>query len=67
MNLVSQIIALLLSLLTKDAYKKVIDKLLDAVEGVVTNSGNKTDDAIVLPLCRKARELLNVPDDDEIG
>jgi len=67
MTLISQIIALLLSMLTKETYKNVVDGLLDSVEQAVTDSDNKIDDAVVLPLCRKARALLDVPDDDNVG
>lgn len=67
MTLISQIIALLLSLLGKEAFKNAVDKLLDSVEQSVFDSDNKIDDAIVLPLCKKARELLDVPDDDNVN
>ena len=64
MNLISQIIALLLSMLPKEAFKKAVDKLLDSIENAVEESEGKLDDAIILPLCDKARELLDVPDND---
>ena len=67
MQLITQIVVTLLSLLSKDVFKKAVDALLDKIEEHVVNSPNKLDDAIVLPLCRKARKLLDVPDDDNVG
>ncbi|QGH73036.1 MAG: hypothetical protein [Siphoviridae sp. ctCJE6] len=63
-NVVSQIVATLLSLLNQDTFKKVVDGFLDKVEESVAGSESKVDDAVILPLCKKARELLNVPDND---
>jgi len=64
MTLVKQIIELVLSLLSAEQFKKVVDAMLDKIEDSVTESSNTIDDAIVLPLCKKVRDLLNVPDDD---
>ena len=64
MNLVTQIINLLLGLVNKEQYKLIVDKLIDAIEDVVEKSDNKIDDALVLPLCVKLREILDVPDND---
>ena len=44
-----------------------IDAGLDFIEQKVVDSANKVDDAIVLPMCRVVRRVLNVPDDDMIG
>jgi len=57
----------LLKLLKPEVLKKAVDGMLDKVEEAVTNSSNKIDDALVLPLCRQIREVFNVPDDDNIG
>lgn len=67
MELVKQILTLILSMLKPEQFKKLVDALLDKIEEIVSDSENKIDDALVLPLCRKARELLDVPDDDNIG
>jgi hypothetical protein len=50
-----------------DQSKIFIDAGLDWVEIKVTESPTKLDDAAVLPLCRLVRNVLNVPDDDEIN
>jgi len=63
-TIIAQIISLILTLLSKEQGKKLIDGLLDTVEDWATNTENKIDDAIILPLCKKAREILDVPDND---
>lgn len=65
-TIIAQIITLLLNLVSKEKFNSLVDKLLDLIEDSVTDSSNKIDDAIVLPLCQKARELLNVPDNDDV-
>ena len=64
MNLVTQIINILLTLVSKDQYKEIVDKLIDSVEDAVAKSPNTIDDAIILPLCDKVRDVLDVPDND---
>lgn len=64
MGLVNSILSTLLALLTPDIFKQAVDAFLDKIEEAVEKSPNKIDDAVVLPLCRKARALLNVPDND---
>jgi hypothetical protein len=44
--------------------KKWMDMGLDIIEDKVADSPNKTDDMIVLPLCRLVREALSIPDND---
>jgi hypothetical protein len=50
-----------------DQSKIFIDAGLDWVEIKVTESPTKLDDIAILPLCRLVRNVLNVPDDDEIN
>lgn len=64
MRLVTSILGTLLSLLTPEIFKSALDAALDKIEDAVAASPNKVDDAIVLPLCKKARQLLDVPDND---
>ena len=64
MELVKQIIVMILSLLSKENAKSLLDKLFDAVEDWVASTPNTVDDAIILPLIAKAREILDVPDND---
>ena len=64
MELVKQIVVMILSLLSKENAKSLLDKLFDAVEDWVASTPNTVDDAIILPLIAKAREILDVPDND---
>ena len=64
MNIVGQIMSLVLSLLTKEQAKELIDQLFDFIEAKVEDSETKWDDTLILPLINKAREALDVPDND---
>jgi hypothetical protein len=44
--------------------KQGVDRFLDWVEDNVQKSPNKWDDAAVLPLCKKVREVFDIPDND---
>ena len=65
MNLVSQIISTVLSLLPKEKFKEIVDALLDVIEDKIEASETKIDDMVILPLIKKVRELLDIPDDDD--
>jgi len=64
-NIIGQVIVTLLSLLSKEDFKKVADALLDKLEDSIAGSKTKLDDAIALPLINKVRELLSIPDGEE--
>jgi len=64
MEILKQVIVMLLTLVKKEQAKVLGDKLLDTLEDFVKDSKNKVDDAIVLPLIIKAREILDIPDND---
>ena len=40
------------------------DKLFDFVEDAVVNSETTIDDALVLPMVKQLRTVLNIPDND---
>lgn len=61
----SKILALVMSMVTPEVAKKAIDAALDAIEDAIADSKNTIDDALVIPLVDKIREILGVPDDDE--
>ena len=65
MSLITQIINLLLTMVGKEQYKEIVDSIIDKVEEAVEKSDNKIDDAVILPLCLKVREILDVPDEAE--
>jgi len=62
--LLSNLINVVLGMLTPEMLKKFVDLLLDFIEDTVQNSENKLDDAIVLPLCKLIRATFGVPDND---
>ena len=47
-----------------EAMQEVGDYVLDFAENYVIGSKSKTDDALVLPLCKLLRETINIPDND---
>jgi hypothetical protein len=65
MQVIGQIVSTLLSLLSKEQGKEIVDALFDKIEEMVERSENKIDDTVILPLITKAREILDVPDNDE--
>ena len=62
------LLALLLSMLevmmTKENYQLVMDAIFDAIEDKVVDTANTIDDQLVLPVVKKIREKINVPDND---
>lgn len=66
MKAAAQIIALLLSLVSKEQAKELIDHMFDFIENKVASTENTWDDTLILPLITKAREVLDVPDNDEV-
>ena len=48
-----------------DYTKVFIDAGLDYIEDMVLESKTKIDDMAILPMCQIARDVLNVPDNDE--
>ena len=57
-------VTLFLERLSGEDLKKWIDMGLDLIEDKVASTPSKTDDMIVLPLCKIIREALSVPDND---
>ena len=64
MGLITQMLNIVLALVTKEQYKELVDKIIDMVEDAVEKSPNTIDDAVVLPLCAKIRDILDTPDND---
>ena len=52
---------------SEELMMKVADGILDAIENAVENSSNKIDDMVILPICKRAREVFNIEDNDDIG
>ena len=64
MQIITQIINIILALMPKDKFKEIVDSILDVIEDKVATNPSTIDDAIVLPLVAKVRDLLDVPDND---
>lgn len=67
LDIAKNVLVLIFSMVTPEVAKKAIDAALDAVEDAVAKSDNKIDDALVLPLITKIREILGVPDTGEFA
>ena len=62
-GIITSILTAILGSLSKEKFNSIVDGLLDVIEEKVKATPNKIDDAVVLPLCTKVRELLDVNDD----
>ena len=60
--LVSALSQALLAMLDGETAKRVIDAGLDIIEDAVRDSANPLDDALLLPLCAKIRDNLEIPE-----
>ena len=58
------VIKLINEFLTEENIKKAIDGLFDSIEDFVSKSGTNIDDITVLPILKRLRDILNVPDND---
>ena len=63
-NIISALIGALVQLLTPEMLRGFIDAGLDWIENYVMETDNTIDDSIVLPICRKLREAVGIPDED---
>jgi hypothetical protein len=61
-QLLSMIVSAVFKYLTEDRLKKYADKLLDAAEEAIQDSGTKLDDTILLPAIGLVRKAFDVPD-----
>lgn len=63
-QIISALVQTLLLLLDGPTVKRALDALLDIAEEAAVRSDNQIDDLIVLPLCAKVREELQIPEFD---
>lgn len=64
LNLLPSIMETVLKLLPEDVIKEGIDAFFDKIEDRVAASDTPIDDAIVLPVMKRLRAALDVPDND---
>ena len=60
--IISALIQARLALLDGPTIKRGLDALLDIAEEQAVRSDNKIDDLVVLPICKKIREQLDIPE-----
>ena len=60
--LLTQLIKILMTMLTPELMKKFADTVLDFVEDYVIGTKSKVDDKLVLPLIAMIRTSFNIPD-----
>ncbi len=63
-KLLMMVIEGLIETITPDMMKEGLDKLFDFIETKVEDSSTPTDDAVILPLLKIARDAFDIPDDD---
>lgn len=56
---------LLLSVVTPDLMRELLDQMLDTIENAIEATPSRVDDKIALPLIATIRTAFNVPDDDD--
>jgi len=58
------VVELIKKYLTEENIKSAIDAGLDVIEDLVAKTETNIDDVIILPILKKLRETLNIPDND---
>jgi hypothetical protein len=62
--LLTQLVTILVQMLTPQTLRRLADSLLDIAEAAVESSENKYDDIIVLSVCRAIRTAFDIIDED---
>jgi len=62
--LLPMISKMLNDLVTVETIQKYGDQLFDFLENAIADSATKVDDVVVLPIIKKIRETLGIPDND---
>ena len=63
MFMLKSLIEVITAYASPELMRRVADGILDTIEDAVLDSKNEVDDMIILPLCKRARQCFNVPDD----
>jgi hypothetical protein len=64
-SILSNVFGALTTLLPDDLIKELLDDLLDKAEERIADSATPYDDAILLPIIARARQLFDIPDGDD--
>lgn len=62
--IITQMVTLLLGMVSPELLKKGVDALLDIIEDAVAGSKNTYDDAIVMPVVNLIRTTFDIEDND---
>ena len=62
--LITQLLNVMMAMLSPELLKTAVDKILDIVEDAVAKSPNTVDDTVVLPLVAMIRKTFDIPDND---
>ena len=62
--LLTNLVKVVLGLLTPETMREFADTVLDWIEDHVEDSDAEWDDKVVLPLCNTVRTAFNIPDND---
>lgn len=63
--LLTQLIKIIMTLLTPELIQKFADTVLDFIEDYVEGTKSSVDDDLVLPLCALIRTTFNISDNDK--
>jgi len=63
-KILSYVIGMILSQLSPDLFRNLLDSILDMIEAKVEETPSKSDDRLVLPLCRMVREAFGVAEEE---
>ena len=62
--LITQLIKVIMSMLTPELMRRFADMVLDFVENYVEGTKSTVDDRIVLPICNLIRTTFNIEDNE---
>lgn len=63
-TIIANLIAMLIDMVDEKTAKDMLDKLIDIAEDRITNSKTKWDDITILPILKKIRDIVDIPDND---
>ena len=63
-KIIASLITLLIDMVDEQTAKDMLDKLIDVAEDAIKNSKTKWDDITVLPVLKKIRDIVDIPDND---
>ena len=62
--MIQSLVSMVLAAASPEVFRSLADGILDIIEDACAKSTNKIDDMVILPMCQKARDTFNIPDND---